>query len=170
VVELLATLSKTHSKENCNNIVDYVGSSQQKFDELFSIFISDNKRLVQMSSWPLSYCVEKNPIFIVKHFETFLDNLNKLHNHDAVKRHTLRILQFVNIPKKFHGKVMTICFEFIQNIEEKPAVKVFSLIVLENLAKQYPEIKTELFLIIETQLPYETAGFINRAKKMLAKK
>jgi len=39
--------------------------------------------------------------------------------------------------------------------------------VLGNLAKYYPEIKTELQLIIEDQLPYQTAGYKSRANKVL---
>jgi hypothetical protein len=170
VFNLKKTLLKAHSKENCDLIVRYVGKNQNRFDELFTIFISDDKRLVQMSSWPLSYCVEAYPFFIEKHFENLFENLKKQSNHDAVKRHTLRLLQFVTIPTKFHGEVMNSCFSFIQKIEEKPAVKVFSLVLLENLVKIYPEIKSELLLIIETNLPFETAGFISRARKILGEK
>jgi hypothetical protein len=38
---------------------------------------------------------------------------------------------------------------------------------LQNLAKDYPEIKTELKLLIEDQLPHQTAGFKSRGKKIL---
>ena len=39
--------------------------------------------------------------------------------------------------------------------------------VLGNLAKQYPEIKAELKLLIEYQLLHQSAGFKSRAKKVL---
>ncbi|MFT3946227.1 MAG: hypothetical protein QM763_04560 [Agriterribacter sp.] len=47
------------------------------------------------------------------------------------------------------------------------SVKAFSLTVLANLANQYPEIIPELKLIIEDQLPHETAAFKSRAQKIL---
>jgi hypothetical protein len=169
MMDLIAQLSRTHSKENCNLVVNWVGNNQKRFDELFALFLSNDKRLVQVSSWPLSYCVEAFPILIKKHFAAFIKNLDKPNQHEAVKRHTLRILQFIAIPKKYEGIVMNFCFNFIQDVAEKPSVKVFSMIVLENLQKQYPEIKEELHLILETQMPYESAGFKNRAKKMLKK-
>jgi hypothetical protein len=167
-MELRKQLLQAHSKENCNYIVSWVGSNQKRFDELFALFMSDESPLVQTSSWPLSYCVEAYPDLIQKHFASLLKNIKRQHNHDAVKRHTLRMLQFVEIPKKYQGEVMSMCFDFIQNFAEKPGTKVFSLTLLEKLAKLYPEIKAELRLIIETQMPHESAGFKSRAKKMLA--
>ncbi len=160
---------RQHSKENCNAIVEWVGNSQKRFDELFSLFINDEYRVVQCSAWPVRFCVEANALFIKKHVGTLLNNVKKPNIHDAVKRNTMRILQFVDIPKKYHGEVMNICFNLVQSMEEKPAVKAFSLSVLENLSILYPEIKMELRLIIETQMPYESPAFKSRAKKILAR-
>jgi hypothetical protein len=169
-MNLKTQLLQAHSKENCNLIVAWVGNEQKRFDELFSLFVSNDKRVVQMSSWPLSYCVEAHPKFIQKHFSALLKNVKQQHNHDAVKRHTLRILQCAEIPKKYQGEVMNLCFDIVQSMEEKPAVKMFSLVVLDKLVKLYPEIKAELHLIIETQMPYESLAFKSRGKKILAGK
>ncbi len=62
---------------------------------------------------------------------------------------------------------MDICFKYLEFPDEALAVKVFSMTVLGNLAKKYPEIKPELKLLIEDQLPHQTAGFKSRAKKIL---
>jgi hypothetical protein len=169
-MNLTDVLLKNYTKENCRRIVTWVGDNQKKFDELFALFVSNEYRIVQQSAWPLSYCVQAHPQLIEQHYPKLISNLSKPNIPNAVKRNTIRLLQFITIPKKYHGVVMNICFELIQSIEEKPAVKAFALSVLENLAKQYPEIKAELHLIIETQMPYESAAFKSRAKKILAKK
>jgi len=65
------------------------------------------------------------------------------------------------------GKGDNICFGFIVDVKEEIAVKAFSLTILENLSKQYPEIKHELKVIIEERWDYETAAFHSRAKKIL---
>jgi hypothetical protein len=161
---------KEHSRKNCDAIVAWVGKSQQRFDELFTLFTNDVYRVVQRSAWPVSYCVEAHPIFIKKYFAVLLNNIKKPNIPDAVKRNTLRLLQFVNIPENHHGEVMNTCFEIVQSMQEKPAVKMFSLVVLDKLANTYPEIKPELLLIIETQMPYESLAFKSRGKKILAKK
>jgi len=76
-------------------------------------------------------------------------------------------LQDVEIPEKFHGQVMTLCFDFIQSNETAVAIKAFSLRILKNLSKQYPEIKSEIKTIIEERWEHETAAFKSRAKDFL---
>ena len=166
-MKLRDTILKVHSKANCEKIVKWIGDDQKKFDELFYLFLNDEYRVVQRAAWPVSCCVEENPAFIKKHFTNLLQNLNKPGIHVAVKRNTVRLLQFVSIPEKFHGQVMDICFRFISAPEEPVAVKAFSLTLLNNLARQYPEIKKEIKLVIEDRWDYETPAFKSRARKIL---
>jgi hypothetical protein len=96
-----------------------------------------------------------------------LDNLEKPGNHVAVTRNTMRLLQDVDIPKKYQGRVMNSCFEFIQAPETPIAVKAFSLTVLQHLSGEYPDILPELKLIIEEQWEQAPPAFRSRAKKIL---
>ncbi len=166
-MNLREEILKEHSKAQCTKIVKWVGSSQQRFDELFGLFIHDDYRVVQRSGWPLSYCVIDHPSFINKHWKALINNLKKPDLHNAVKRNSIRLMQYLEIPEKFHGEVMDICFRFLESPTEALAVKVFSMSVLDNLAVLYPDIKPELKLVIEEQLPHQTAGFKSRAKKVL---
>ena len=79
----------------------------------------------------------------------------------------MRVLEAVPIPKRFQGEVMNTCFDYIVSPAEKPAIKAFSLTVLENLSKQYPEILQELKTIIEDRWDIESAAFRSRAKKIM---
>ena len=156
-----------HSKANTNRIIKWVGVSQPRFNELFDLFLHDEYRVVQRAAWPLSYLVIAHPPLIKKHFAKLVQNLKKPNVHDAVKRNTLRLLQVISIPQRFHGEIMSLCFEYIASPEEPAAIKAFSLTVLQNLSKQYPEIKQELKTIIEDRWDYESAAFHSRAKKIL---
>lgn len=82
-------------------------------------------------------------------------------------RNTVRLLQDVEIPRRYHGHVMSVCFEFIQRPETPIAVKAFSLTILGDLAAGYPDIRGELKLIIEEQWEQATPAFRSRAKKVL---
>ena len=158
---------KEHSKPNCDKIVKWVGDDQQRFDELFHLFLNDEYRVVQRAAWPLSYCVRNFPSLIKKHFSKLLKNLKKPGIHDAVKRNTVRLLQDVDIPGKYHGEIMDTCFRYIASPDEPVAIKAFSLTILQNLSRFYPEIKNELKVIIEERWDFETAAFRSRAKKIL---
>jgi hypothetical protein len=156
-----------HSKAQCTKIVAYIGNNQIRFDELFKLFTSTEYRLVQRASWPVSYCVIAHPILIKKHWATLINNLSKPNTHEAVKRNTLRFLEDIEIPKKYHGQLMDYCFTFLNTPTEPIAVKCFAMTVLHNLAKIYPEICTELKVSIEELLPYASAGIKSRATKIL---
>ena len=158
-----------HSKANCTRIVKWVGNNQQRFDELLNLFLNDEYRVVQRAGWPISNLVIAHPQLIQKHFTKLLQNVKKPGIHDAVKRNTVRLLQDITIPERFHGKVMNLCFDYIISPSEKVAVKAFSLTILEKLAMRYPEIKPELKTIIEDRWDFETAAFKSRAKKILKK-
>ncbi|MEO6357139.1 MAG: hypothetical protein ABIU77_27325 [Ferruginibacter sp.] len=166
-MQLKEEILKEHSKEQCHKIVQWVGKSQQRFDELFALFLQGEYRITQRASWPLSYCVEAHPAFMKNNFESLLNNLQRPGLHDAIKRNTIRLLQYVDIPEKFQGKVMDICFAYVAAPTEAVAIKAFSLTVLGNLAKIYPEILPEIKLLIEEQLPHQTAAFKSRAKHFL---
>jgi hypothetical protein len=166
-MQLRKTILAKHSRANCTRIVKWIGGNQQCFDELFNLFLNDEYCVVQRAAWPLSYAVIAHPSLIQKHFGRLLKNLKKPGLHDAVKRNTVRLLQDIAIPKKYHGEVMNICFDYIISPGEKPAVKAFSLTVLQHLSKQYPEIKQELKTIIEDRWDFESAAFKSRAKKIL---
>jgi hypothetical protein len=111
--------------------------------------------------------VAGHPRLIQKHFSKLIKNLRQPGLHDAVKRNTIRILQDIPVPEKFHGEVMNMCFEYITDPQEKAAVKAFSLTVLQNLSRQYPDIRNEIKTIIEERWDQETAAFRARAKKIL---
>lgn len=166
-MNLREAIVKEHSKIQCNRIVSWVGDDQKKFDSLFQLLISDDSLLSQRASWPVSNCVLNYPQLIENNFEKLIANLNKTGLHDAVKRNTVRLLQFIDIPLKHQGAVMNICFEFVASPETAVGIKAFSLSILGKLANQYPEIIPEIKLLIDEQLHRQTAAFKCRAKVLL---
>jgi hypothetical protein len=124
-------------------------------------------RITQRAAWPLSYCVESYPALIRPHLNVLLDHLKKPGLHDAVKRNTIRLLQFVEVPKRLQGKTADICFTFLQDKKEPIAIRVFSMTVLANIAQRNPDLKRELKLIIEDEIPLASPAYLSRARKVL---
>ena len=166
-MKLRDEILREHSKIQCDKIVRWIGKSQEKFDQLFRLFLSEEYRVVQRAAWPVSFAVIAHPAFINKHWEELVKNLNQQNVHGAVKRNSVRLLQGLNIPEKFQGEIMNICFRYVESPTEAIAVKAFSLTVLGNLSKLYPEIIPELRLLIESQVENATPAFKIRAKKIL---
>jgi hypothetical protein len=166
-MDLKAALLEEHSKAQCEKIVRYIGNDKQRFDELMRLFFAGEYRVTQRAAWPMSYCVDEHPELIEPYLKKVIELLEKPVVHDAVQRNIVRLLQNVSIPKRYHGRVMNACFNFIASPTTAAAVKAFSLSILENLSKHYPEIRPELKLIIEERWEHETPAFHSRARKIL---
>lgn len=166
-MDLYKSLKDEHSRTQTDRIVRYVGGDGGRFAQLAELFFKGEYRITQRAAWPLSYCVRQHPELITPYFKRLLDNLERKDIHVAVIRNTMRLLQDVTVPKKYEGRVMNICFDFVQSPETPIAVRAFSLTVLSNLSVDYPEIKSELKLIIEDQWEHSTPAFRSRAKKIL---
>lgn len=166
-MDILAVLKKEHSKKQTDRIVNYIGGDKERFATLIELFFAGEYRITQRAAWPMSYCVRAHPELIAPYFRRLLDNLERKDIHVAVVRNTVRLLQDVTIPKKYQGRVMNICFDFVQTPETPIAVKAFALTILSHLAADYPDIRGELKLIIEEQWEHATPAFRSRAKKVL---
>jgi hypothetical protein len=166
-MDLRKEVLRAHSKAQKDKIVNYVGKSPERFKGLVDVFIIGPYRVTQRAAWPLAYCAENYPELVKPHLKTILNNLKKPGIHDAVKRNTVRLLQFIEIQEKYQGQVADICFGYLQDTREPVAIRVFSMAVLANLARYNPELKQEIIILIEDQLPYSSAAFRSRAKKVL---
>lgn len=158
---------KNHSKQQAIKISEYAISSSKHFKELMQCFLSNEYRVAQRAAWSVSWAVQKNAAIIDPYIKDLIAQLPRKDVHDAVIRNSVRILQKIKIPEKFHADIMNYCFTFIESNTTPVAIKAFSLTTLSNLSNIYPEIKNELKLIIEERWNYETAAFKQRAKKIL---
>ena len=145
----------------------WVGNSSKRFDALASLVYGDDPVLAQKAAWPMTYISEAHPEWIQKHLPALLAATKKPGVHTAIVRSVVRSLQFVSIPQSLHGEVMDSCFRYIEDINEKPAVKAFALTVLYNLSKQYPDILPEIKEIVASRMDLETPAFRVRARVFL---
>lgn len=166
-MDIRKALVREHSRSTTMKIVDYVGDSPTRFKVLVDVFLAGPYRITQRAAWPLSYCAEKEPALVIPHLKVILNYLKKPGIHDAVKRNTMRLLQFIDIPKRYQGQVAGICFGYLQDAKEPVAIKAFSMTVLASIARQNPDLRQELAIVIEDQLPYGSPAFVSRGRKVL---
>ncbi|MEQ8924790.1 MAG: hypothetical protein RLO81_03190 [Fulvivirga sp.] len=167
-MDIKKELLKEHSKDQAEYIAAHIVTDKSKFKELMNLFLGDHYRTSQRAAWVVSKCHDNNPELIKPYLKEMIKNLGK-GQHVAVKRNTLRILQDIEIPEPLWGITADVCFKVMESASEAIAVKVFGMTVLANICQHVPELKNELKLIIEDQMPYGSAGFQSRAKKVLKK-
>ena len=78
-----------------------------------------------------------------------------------------RLLQFVDIPKRYAGRIFDACYHLVDDPKESVAVRVFAMTVAAKIAQQSPELLDELKLIATKHPEASTAGFRSRARRVL---
>jgi hypothetical protein len=157
------------SKNEVSQIVDYVGDNPVRFKALIDIFLEGPYRISQRVSWPMTYCAEKHQHVVRPHLKTLLNYLKKPEADNTIKRNTIRLLQFIDIPRALEGTIAERCFGYLQTRSEPIAVRVFAMTVLSRICEKNPELKQELKILIEDEMPFGSAGFRSRGKKILKK-
>lgn len=165
-MNLQAEILKADFKDQAVFVAEEINGDEEKFAELMMLFFSKDSRTCQRAAWIVSHCADRNPLMLMPYVDKLIKNLyNEV--GEATKRNTVRVLQYLDIPEELWGETIEICFRYLTS-NEAVAIKVFSMSVLYNLSLKVPEITTELRVVIEDQLPYGSAGFKSRAKKVLA--
>lgn len=169
-MDIRDSLLRDNSKENIEAIAAWVGASEERMQQLVDIFLHDEYRVVQIAAHVIGKVGDDHPELILKYVDQLVKRMQDKEVHIAVKRNVVRVLQYIDIPEYLQGEVMNTCFDFLADPNEAVAVRVFSMTVLDNLSKHYPEIRQELVAIIEDQLEQGcTAAFKARAKTILRK-
>lgn len=167
-MNLLGELAKPQTTRGRDKIIRWVGRDKQRFARLIDVFIAGPYRITQHAAWPLTYCVEAHPELVSPHLKRLLTHMDDPDLHGAVRRNIVRLLQFVEIPARFQGKVADRCFAYMNDRSEAIAVRVFAMTVLFNLSKVQPGLKSELAVAIEDNLAGATAAYSNRGRKFLS--
>lgn len=168
-MDLRVALSKSSAKDNLRKIADYVGNSAMRFKVLVEVYQKGPYRITQRAAHVISLCVETHPVLVTPHLHTLLAMLEADDVPVAIQRNTLRLLQYCDIPRRFHGTLIDRCFGYLQNRSAPVAVRAFSMTVLQRLIEKEPDLKKELQIILEDELPYASPGFVSRARKILQK-
>lgn len=167
-MDIRTELLTEHSREQAEKIAKWIGNKPDRFSRFIHLFLHDEYRVVQRAAWVLSVVAEKHYELARPWLPQMIAKMQEPGVHVAVKRNVVRILQFLEIPEELHGDVMNVCFDMLADPKETIAVRAFSMTVLTNMSKYYPDIKHELIAIIEDQLEQGASpGFIVRSKKLL---
>ena len=165
-MNLPQALLQEPSKAQVLRLAGYIGNAPDRFAVLMDVFFGESYRLTQRAAAVMNCCVETHPGLIVPY-------LGRLVAYcrgpvpDAVKRNTMRLLQFVEVPEAMEGELADLCFALLDNASEAIATKVYAMTVAQNLCRRHPDLRGELVFLIETQLPYQSAAFRSRGRKVL---
>lgn len=159
-------LLQEHSKAQMLKIVAYVGDDKKKFAELMTLMLTAEYRVAQ-AAYPVSYCVRKHPTLISPWFSKMIKKMGDRTAHDAIRRNALRILEDIDIPEKYCGELFEISNRYLHDIKEPIAVRAFSISVMYNIAKKYPDLQNEVKHNAESLLHCGILALESRSRNIL---
>ena len=163
---ILDILEGTQSKTKVLKAIAYIDNSAPKFEQFMTEFMKADARGSQNLAWIIGSIADIHPSIIVPHYSELIQKLEKP-CHAAVKRNILRAISKNSIPKNYAGRLANVCFEFLDDIKETIAVRVFSMVILYEICLLEPGLSLELIPILEYHIPYSKPGFQSKAKKII---
>ncbi len=168
-MQIQQLLLQGHNKKIRDQIVEYVGSNANRFDELMQCFFDKNIQVSQRASWPVSILCENQAQLMKAYHRNFINSLKNTEVHNAIRRNVVRVYQTSEIPIEYEAELYSICFQCIADPKEAIAIRAFSIRVCERIIEKYPELKNELIEIIKTNIYSWSSGLANRGRKFLEK-
>ena len=90
--------------------------------------------------------------------------------NNGVKRQVVKALAAREIPEKYEGRMVDLCFRWLQSPKMPVAIKVHCMQILANITERHPDLAEELRIVIIEQIPRNSVGFSSRGRKILKTK
>ena len=160
-------LLKEHSKSNTQKIAKYISEDKQRYGQLWTILEDGKELLKQRAAWVVITHFEEFPLMFIPYREKAIEMLS-LEIHQAMQRAFLKMLFNSPLPKD-PGELVDKCFDFLNDLKITVAPKMWSMRIIDKVAKKEKDLYSELRLSLEKNLPQATAGFKSAAYKILTK-
>lgn len=156
-----------HSRKTADTVVREIGGDPEKFGVLVRLLSEGPYRLTQRASRPLGMICIRHPSLVQPYLHEFILMLGQP-AHPALHRNLVRLFAEIDVPDTEYGLLADACFRFLYDAETPVAVRCFSMTAIHRISLREPELARELCLYIEERMPFESAGFRSRGKKILA--
>lgn len=165
--QLPPILEQCRSAEVRNRLARQIKAEQIDLNEYIDL-LYEKHPIGMRFTWVLGEVCEKAPELIAPALPRFFEVRGDM-KFPGYDRSIAKWFWLCGIPEEIEGEVVEQLFEWMLDPKIKVAVKVFSMSALADIARKYPELGTELRLIIEEQFEDGSAGYKSRGRKVLAK-
>ncbi len=167
ISELRDLLQQRVHVSEVKHLANEIAKSKENVDLLMRVFLENEGLAARYASWVLQHVCDINPQLADPYQKKLLELL-RVEAHASVHRCALRALELIEIKEELVPEAIEIGFNYLIDVSQPIAMKVYSMGLLFNCCKPYPELLAELKMHIEEQLPRQSPGFKSKAKKVLA--
>lgn len=163
MAQIRKMLLEEYSRANMERVGIHVGYHPKLRFELYQLMQQGEKGVCEKAAWALSYV----PDSVIQNDGPHLLQLISYDRSVSVRRNALRAFETVAIEEDFEGALWDICYEELRNMESPPALKAYSITVLNRIAGRHPELRHELVLTLEDLLPFAVPAVRVRARRVI---
>jgi len=162
--QLLVELSRRNIELVSNWILDNPGSESLLVD----LVISHKPKVAERASWVMEKISDRLNGFFDPYLPRILEVIQLIPS-SSTRRTLAKVLMLHTIPEDYEGKILDFCITAIESPKEPVAVKANCMTIVFNLLPKYPDLRNEVYAIIESQLPHNSIGFKARFKVLRTK-
>jgi len=166
--ELKKLINSSRGRAHTDRLVELLRSHQEWHKILIDIYLSDEEPASRRIIWAIDLYADEDPGMIIPYLELITERLETF-SHDALRRHSLRLLARLPLPADNLGKLVNTCFTWLLDPLKPVAIKVYCMEILYRISLTETDLKQELIDSIGLRLDEETAGFKNRGIRLLKK-
>lgn len=149
------------SRRNIDIVTQLFLDNPEHIPVLIELVLSHNDKSSARASWVLEKLSEKLHEPASGYINTIISELSNI-TISGTRRTIAKVLMLHTIPEKYEGEMLDFCITMLESPKEPVAVKANCMTIIFNLLPKYPELKSEIFTIIEDQIPYNSVGFKSR--------
>jgi hypothetical protein len=165
-VDILNALENNYSTATIKKIAKLVCEQKAKLNELLSIFLGGEKKIAHRAAWALQHVAENKPELIVPHFKDLLKKLAIPNQHTSIYRSIFKCFQESEIPEKYVAQIFDASLIFMMSEIQEAAVRAYAITTASNICKTYPELKSELKLVLNEMMTMPQSKAVTvRAKR-----
>lgn len=164
--DLRRALENPQSRANADAIVRMYHQGAFSFEELFVAMESGEKPYSQRAAWPLGLLLESHPQLGLQHLHRMYALLERP-LHPAVRRTVLWYYSKIDLPEDLQGPMIEKCFEWIPMQNQPTTTPICAMTIIYNIGKKYPELHTELYLLLSEIIPLAQGGILSRGRNIM---
>ena len=142
----------------------------EQFPALFELAMEQSGKYSQRAARIVSYLLIKPGTLFPEYIDIVLNKLDTIHD-ESIKFCFLHIFTECDLPDDDEklGILTKICFDSVEAKVQRIAIKVYSIDILYRISEIVPEIKPEVFYIINKYMQDAPMSYTSRGFKILNK-
>ncbi|MCA9193863.1 MAG: hypothetical protein KDB03_18960 [Planctomycetales bacterium] len=157
-----------NSRAVADRVVTMALADEERLVELMVCMFGNDVRLAQRAAHAVGLIGREEPLVLTPWFN---DLVNAIEDpiHQSLRRCGVRYFSELKsgIPKALEKRLIHLCMKLLADRKSEIAISAFAMQFVADRVAQYPSVREELILCLQTGLFGGSTGYCNRARKVL---